>query len=122
MFKWIRDKLNLDLLYLQQSNIRDELVNLRSQVSVLRTSTNTNNLALGRILAKLEPVLAQSELDPARKADSDKLGNDIIKRLQAEQAVRDHYGYTPSTEAEQRISRTPSGIDPGGSPTDNRRW
>lgn len=43
--------------------------------------------ALGRVIAKLDPNYGLDELDPRRKADSDNLGDQIIKKLKAEQAA-----------------------------------
>lgn len=45
---------------------------------------------IGRIIARLEPIYGKDELDPARKAESDKLGEAVIKRLEAENKARKH--------------------------------
>ena len=76
------------------------VTDLFTQVTDLRSEVHIQNAALGRILAKLDPTFGQSELDldSARKVESDELGDDIIKRLQAEQAVIDHYHYTPTQD------------------------
>jgi hypothetical protein len=50
---------------------------------------------LARIIAKLDPQIGRNEMSPAMKAESDKLSEDVIRRLNAEQAVRDQYGYNP---------------------------
>ncbi len=45
---------------------------------------------MGRIVAKLDPMYGKSEFDPARKAESDKLGEETIRRLEAEDWARRH--------------------------------
>lgn len=44
---------------------------------------------LGRIVANMDPLFRKSEFDPKRREQSDRLGGEIIKRLYAEQEVRD---------------------------------
>lgn len=42
------------------------------------------NLALARIIAKIDPEYGRSEFDPKRKAESDALGDQIIRKLISE--------------------------------------
>lgn len=58
-----------------------------SAFSSLKKHTNQlalTNRALGRIIAKLDPMYGASEHDPVRKANSDAIGDEVIKRLQGE--------------------------------------
>ncbi len=43
---------------------------------------------IGRVIAVLDPNFGIPEDDPRRKADSDRMGNDIIKKLKAEDEIR----------------------------------
>lgn len=43
---------------------------------------------MGRILAKLDPAFAQDPHDPKVKAESDRLGEEVIRRLKSEVQVQ----------------------------------
>lgn len=45
-------------------------------------------LALGRMIAQKDKYFVMDELDPARKAESDAIGEAVIKRLMSEDAAR----------------------------------
>lgn len=45
-------------------------------------------VALARMIAQKDKYFALDELDPQRRAESDKIGSQVIKRLQAEDAAR----------------------------------
>lgn len=47
-------------------------------------------LGIGRLIGKLEPLYGIPEDSPERRAASDKLGQDIINRLQAEHKAANH--------------------------------
>lgn len=42
------------------------------------------NLAVGRVIAKIDPTYIRSEHDPKRLAESEELGNKVIERIRAE--------------------------------------
>ena len=65
----------------------------------IHEETKTTNLILARLVAKLDPLYGKPENDPERKAASDKLSNEVIAKLRAEHAVRDHYHYTPEKDS-----------------------
>lgn len=44
--------------------------------------------AMGRIIAKIDPMYGRAEDDPARVADSARLGEEVINRLMAENTIR----------------------------------
>lgn len=46
---------------------------------------------IGRIIAKLEPKFSESEFTPERKAESDRLAEETIRRLAGEAAAREPY-------------------------------
>lgn len=60
---------------------------LKEQRRVL-DSVEALTLAVGRIIALKEPYFGVSEDDPARKAESDRLGEAVIKRIKDEAAAR----------------------------------
>jgi hypothetical protein len=50
----------------------------------LAAQNKVTNLAVARIIAKLDPQYARDEMDPQRKRESDDLSNEIIRKLIAE--------------------------------------
>lgn len=46
--------------------------------------------ALGRIIAKLDPIYGTSDLSAAKRAESDRIGEEAIHRIQAEDKARRH--------------------------------
>jgi hypothetical protein len=91
MKKWLRRVLGIKVLIYNIDNLEDsvnglidDIATLNANVGKLSTLIRVNESALGRIIAKLEPALTKDELDPARKAESDRLGEETIKRLIAE--------------------------------------
>ena len=96
--KYIQDWLGITELQRYANAIIDRDDIRQCQLTRLEDSSRTLAPALGRIIAKLDPTFGQPELDPARKAASDKLADEVLSRLTAEQAVRDHYHYTPNKD------------------------
>jgi len=93
---WIQEWLGIAGLH---RNVAYQSAFMKGELSRLTDGLQVHNLALGRIIAKLDPLFGVPEDDPARKAASNKLSNDIIAKLKAEQSVRDYYGYTPPKDA-----------------------
>ena len=60
-----------------------KLLQLKNQITVALE-------AMGKILVKLDPILAKDEFDADRKAESDRLGQETIDRLIAENKARRH--------------------------------
>jgi hypothetical protein len=88
MWNYIRRKLRL-------YEVQEDVVSLEHQISYLRNDVKAyakvvavQNAALGRIIAKLDPMYGKDELDPARKAASDELGQQVINKLAAERAAQ----------------------------------
>lgn len=61
----------------------------------LRQELRGISLALGRIVALLDPMFAIPEDHPLRRADSDRLAETVIKKLLAEDAARRATGGEP---------------------------
>lgn len=73
---------------LEVKYLKDELAHYRSMLNNQRESIGYHNATLARLLAKLDPMFAQPELNnPARKAESDRIAKSVEKRLKAEQAI-----------------------------------
>jgi hypothetical protein len=51
---------------------------------------DAHSAALGRIIAKLDPMYGRPEIDDERRADSDAIGREVIEKLLAEAKARDH--------------------------------
>ena len=45
---------------------------------------------IGRIIAKIDPEYSRDELDPKRKAESDKIGEQVMNKLIGEHLARQH--------------------------------
>lgn len=58
-------------------------------VDEIKDSIKVTNRALGRAIAKIDPLYGVPEDDPARKAASDKLSDEIIKRMTGEVKASD---------------------------------
>jgi len=91
----IREWLGITDLRAEVSMLDNSLMSLHSKTDRNTRTLGTITPGLGRIIAKLDPQVARDELSPAMRAESDRLADETIRRLQGEQAVRDHYGYTP---------------------------
>lgn len=94
MFHWLRRKLFLDniahntvIACNEVSALRDELHN---EMGKLQHQINILLPGLGRIIAKLDPMYGKPEIDPARKTESDRLGEEAIARLIADSMARRH--------------------------------
>jgi hypothetical protein len=57
---------------------------------LLSKEIRVQNDAIGKLLVQIQPLLAVDELDPTRKAESDRLGEEVINRLRAEDLARQH--------------------------------
>ncbi len=98
MRNMLRRWLNIDDIIKEQVHQGLTLSNIETNLRRLNTNVMVQTNAVGHAVAKLDPNLARSDLDPDKQAESKALGKEIIKKLQAEQAVRDHYGYTTKPE------------------------
>lgn len=82
--KWLQRLLGLDDIY-QQINAQNRYITgLRGEIgalSSLKTEIGIHNRSLARVISKLDPMFGRDEIDPVRKAESDKLTNDIMQKL-----------------------------------------
>lgn len=94
MKNWIRRWLGLDVdqkvMMADHAAIINYLARIEGSLFSARSETRAISSALGRIVAKLDPTFVKSEFDQDRKAESDRLGEEAIKRLKAEDWARRH--------------------------------
>lgn len=95
MKNWLREYLGINevltaLNRLELEDIRD----LHNRQINMQRTLGAIGPGLGRVIAKLDPQYGRSEFDPARKAESDKLAEETIKRLEAEAAARAPHNQT----------------------------
>jgi hypothetical protein len=71
---------SIDELRAQSINLQRDITELRR----MKDQISIHNRALGRFIAKLDPLFGSNEFDPARKTESDRLADAVIERLKAE--------------------------------------
>jgi hypothetical protein len=84
MMNFIHRWFHLDEIEDNQLILEQRLKDLHAEVIALKGQIIAANRGMGRLLAKLDPLYGKDELDPDRRAASDKLSNEIIKKLIAE--------------------------------------
>lgn len=75
---------------LTYNNIKDQYHVFNNKLDKLSLQIGSITPGLGRIIAKLDPMYGRPEQDSARKAESDRLGDQVIERLKAEHLARQH--------------------------------
>lgn len=85
--RWLRKLLGTEDIYNQTVTLSNYLSGLRGEVDAIRTQVSVTNLAIGRVIAKIDPAFVTPEDDSVRKAASDAAGEAVIKKLLGE----DHY-------------------------------
>lgn len=94
----IRDYLGINDLFdglAADRDLSDAVRSLSSDIYKLAIQVQAQQLGIGRIIAKLDPAYGGPEIDPTRRAESDKLGKQVIERLAAEAEIHKRYRYTP---------------------------
>ena len=76
----------------QQGEILTRLMEIDRKLEGMTLGYRVSNAAMARLIAKLDPTYGIPEIDPKRKAESDKLGEAVIKRLKAEDEARRKHG------------------------------
>lgn len=91
MLNWLRRKLGYEAIMRELSCLDYQTHQLRDQLNDMQVTIERqkiNSLALGRIIAKLDPSYGQDYNDPNVRAESDKLGQRAITTLIAEENAR----------------------------------
>ena len=91
MFNYLRHKLGLDKIQEAIIGQSYDILNIHNQLRQLRSEKAVDTLAIGRLIAILNPIFAVDEADPKRKAASDEIGNRIIARIKVEYAATAPY-------------------------------
>ena len=89
MWNWIRTKLGLDRIADELHDMESEIKDFRLSRDALKTAISIHNMALGRIITKIDPMYNAPTTpgDPGyaqRKAESDAIANSVISRLISE--------------------------------------
>lgn len=82
--KWLRRLLGTDGTYDQLVALNNYISGLRGEIGAVRTQVSVTNLAIGRVIAKIDPAFVTPEDDPVRKAASDAAGEAVIRKLLGE--------------------------------------
>lgn len=82
--KWLQCLLGTDGTYDQIVSLNNYITGLRGEISAMRTEIKVSNRALGRVIAKIDPIFLVPEDDPVRKAASDAAGDAVIAKLLGE--------------------------------------
>jgi len=89
--KW----LGIELIYNQVNDLQNYIIGVRGELAslkMLKTEIAVHNKALARMIAKLDPVFGRDELSPKRKAESDKIADDIMNKLLSEHIIAKQAG------------------------------
>jgi hypothetical protein len=81
MFKWFQQRLDITATYDRIGHIDNHIIKLERKLDALHDRLSVTDRAIGRLVAKLDPTFAQSEFDPARKAESDRIGDEVMRKL-----------------------------------------
>lgn len=61
------------------------------ELKALCSSISVHNLALARIITKLDPMYGKDELDPQRRADSNRIADEVLNRIRTENTAASKY-------------------------------
>lgn len=93
LWKVLKGKLSSKLVEEQSAEIGrwiDRTSDLCNRFEKLENQIRPMLAGVGRIIAKQDPLYGTVEVDPVRRADSDKLADEVIERLKAEDMARRH--------------------------------
>lgn len=95
MKQWLRKLLGTDSLEAEFVSLRWQVTTLQGKISSLeeqnasmRRQLDVVAPGIGRIIARIEPLYAQDELDPQRRRESDEIAERVLKRLFTESEIR----------------------------------
>jgi hypothetical protein len=94
MKEWIRNWLGITDIVNNQQMLFNEHAQLHNKVDKANKTLNAIGPGLGRVIAKLDANYAKDELDPDKRAESDRIGEEALRRLAGEAAARAPYNET----------------------------
>lgn len=81
---WLRRIIGLEDIYNQIEVQNRYIISLRGSISALASlqdQIDIHNRGISRLIAKLDPIFAEDEFSPERKAASDKLTAEVMRKL-----------------------------------------
>jgi len=103
MANFIQHWLGIDVILTHLHDMRrlrlDDNRNFENKLDTMHSHLAAANRGMGRLIAKLDPMYGQDEMDHKRKAASDELSDQVIKKLIAEHLASNR---TTSTTLEDR--------------------
>lgn len=91
MKEWLRRLLGTEDIDERLKAIEMQMHQYKGLISGMRLNSGTQNMALGRIIAKLDPNYGIPEDDKARRSASDLLGQQVITKLEGEFKASNKY-------------------------------
>ena len=94
MFDWLKRQLGVYELLSEIAATKRAALEIRElgrDLHDARLKLDIQSRAMGRIISKLDPIYRISEHDPARKAESDKIADEVIAKLYAEHAASNRF-------------------------------
>lgn len=94
--KWLQRALGIEHIYDQLIGLNNYITGLRGEMAALKSlksEIQIHNRSLARVIAKLDPMFGEDEISPERKAASDKLTEQVMRKLIGEHlASNQHLG------------------------------
>lgn len=87
----IQDWLGISEMLARQTTDRQLIMDQSERLGRVQTQLNTIVPGLGRVIAKLDAKYTESEFSAERKAESDRIGEEALRRLAAEAKAREPY-------------------------------
>jgi hypothetical protein len=97
MKRWIRQWLGITEIQEDQGMLNKRLKHIIDNQYIALQHSDAMASGVARLIAKLDPMYAKPEIDPDRKAESDRLGEEVIKKLNAGQQARDYIEGEPGS-------------------------
>jgi hypothetical protein len=81
---WVQKWLGIDAAISHAYDASMTADSINRELQRLRTDIRVQSCALGRIIAKVDPMYGKPEIDPERKRESDEIGVQVLRKLEAE--------------------------------------
>lgn len=88
MFNWLREKLGFTDLARSLIRLEGIIAMQVDRTEKLQRQIGAVAPGIGRVIAKIDPMYGRDELDPKRRAESDAIGEAVMKKLLAEHNAR----------------------------------